>query len=160
MYKENKGVTLISVMIVVIVMLMLIGIGLSTGTDLIRDTKLKAGATTMLLISAKVNSIAENYNFNQDNELLGTKLEVGSNDLNSFGVISKGAEQDDMWYMWRYDELYSCGIETNLVEQGKEDTCFIVNYYSGEVIYSLGFEYLNQYKRLYSLSEIEKVMGK
>ena len=61
--KENKGVTLTSLVITIIVLLIIAGISVYSGTDIIKRAKLEELKTNMLLIETKAKECVENANF-------------------------------------------------------------------------------------------------
>ena len=61
--KENRGVTLLALVITIVVMLIIAGIAVYTGTDTIKKAKLEELKTNMLLIEAKAKGLVEEVNF-------------------------------------------------------------------------------------------------
>ena len=61
--KENKGITLIILVITIIVLLILAGVTINAGTESIKKAKLETLRTNMLLIKAKSKEICEEANF-------------------------------------------------------------------------------------------------
>lgn len=68
--KENKGITLISLMITIIVLLIIASISVYSVKEIIKKAKLEELKTNMLLIKAKTRECVENANFK-----LGTKID-------------------------------------------------------------------------------------
>ena len=60
---NNKGVTLISLVITIIVLLIIAGISINSGKDIIKKAKLEELKTNMLLIEAKAKEYVEEANF-------------------------------------------------------------------------------------------------
>ena len=63
MLKENKGITLVALVITIVVMIIIAGIAVYTGTDTIKKAKLEELKTNMLLIEAKAKGLVEEVNF-------------------------------------------------------------------------------------------------
>ena len=61
--KENRGVTLLALVITIVVMIIIAGIAVYTGTDMIKKAKLEELKTNMLLIEAKAKGLVEEVNF-------------------------------------------------------------------------------------------------
>lgn len=75
MIKNNKGITIVSLVIVIIVLIIIAGVSIGVGGNVIKSAKLQSINTNMLLIQAKAKVIAEESNFNKDESLLkGQKI--------------------------------------------------------------------------------------
>ena len=61
--RENKGVTLIALMITIVILLIIAGIAIYSGKDIIRRADLEALRTNMLLVEAKASGLVEEANF-------------------------------------------------------------------------------------------------
>lgn len=61
--KENRGVTLLALVITIVVMIIIAGIAVYTGTDTIKKAQLEELKTNMLLIEAKAKGLVEEVNF-------------------------------------------------------------------------------------------------
>ena len=68
--KENKGITMVTLIITIIVLLIIAGISIGTGNKVIKSSELENVKTNMLLIKAKGKEYVENANFK-----LGTNLD-------------------------------------------------------------------------------------
>jgi len=141
MFKNNKGITIVSLVVMIIVILILLAVGLTTGLELLRDTKMKRSITTMLLINSVASGIKESYDFDESNELVGTLVDAGSEDLNISGIVDRTD-----WYKWGIDELEEYGIRTDMVTL-KNEAYFLVKYgvepddpYVIDIVYSQGVE--------------------
>lgn len=73
--KENKGITLMTLVITIIVLLILAGISLNEGTSLIKKAKVENIMTNMITIKAKAKVIAEEVNAQVWNLAESDKLE-------------------------------------------------------------------------------------
>ena len=99
--KQDKGITLVALVITVIILAILAGISMNIGLDLINTTKLETLKTNMLLIQAKAKEYVEEANFK-----LGTNTEISDDVKNEL----KGTEQNNK------DEianLYNINIDNN-----------------------------------------------
>lgn len=136
MLRKNNGVTLVLLVIMVIIMLILLGVTINTSTDLIKDSRLKKYITTMQLVQAKAASIYENYTFSGEDEdvLAGLPATLGEIKL---GIPTYNPDSEsDLWYKWNSSTASEQKIETDLLDDG---AYFLVNYTTGDVIYSKGF---------------------
>ena len=61
--KENRGVTLLALVITIVVMLIIASIAVYTGTGTIKQAQLEELKTNMLLIEAKAKGLVEEVNF-------------------------------------------------------------------------------------------------
>ena len=61
--KENRGVTLIALMVTIIILLIIAGIAIYNGRESIQRANLEALRTNMLLIEAKARGLVEEANF-------------------------------------------------------------------------------------------------
>ena len=68
--KENKGITMVTLVITIIVLLIIAGVSIGTGNKVIKTSELENVKTNMLLIKAKGKQYVENANFK-----LGTNFE-------------------------------------------------------------------------------------
>lgn len=60
--KENRGITIIALVIMIIVITILAGISITQGTDLIKTSKVETFVTNMITIRAKAKVYAEEVN--------------------------------------------------------------------------------------------------
>ena len=61
--RENKGITLVALIITIIVLIIIASIGVYGGKETIRKANLEALRTNMLLIEAKAKGVVEKANF-------------------------------------------------------------------------------------------------
>ena len=114
--------------------MILAGVTVTTSDLLIKDTKAKSVVSNMYLVKGKAETLYEEYSFSETGTLPGTKVDVSS--LSSYGVTASGnTEEDDAWYRWNKAVLESNGLEPGMLGGTAE---FIVNYATGEVIYTAG----------------------
>lgn len=136
MIKNNRGVTLSALVITIIVILILAGVTITTSDFLIKDTKSKTIISNMYLIKGKVESIYEDYEFSKTTTLPGTNESASS--LSAYGVTySAVTEENDTWYRWNSATIKSLGFDENMLTGNAE---YIVNYATGEVIYTKGID--------------------
>lgn len=127
--------------IVVILVLMVIGAVKFIKNDYRNYTK-EDIKTDMLQVRAKARLEFEKYHVNNENGLIGEKI-----DNAEYGISEEGN-----FFKWTKDTLSKLGLSENLL---KDDEYYIVNYDTEEVIYSAGVVWEDG-NTLFRLSEIEK----
>ena len=60
--KENKGITMVVLVITIVVLLILAGISIGTGNNIIKASQLENLKTNMLLVKVKAKEYIENAN--------------------------------------------------------------------------------------------------
>lgn len=165
MFKNNKGVTLAILIITIIVVLILASITISSTDTVLTRTRLQNAAANMKLIQAKVESMNEEYEFNAtpSEDYVGIKVEDDGY-LNMYGVTIL---PDDKWYVWDREVLEQLGFEKDMLKEvspeqqvtpkEKEREKYVVNYSTGEVIFTTGVEDEND-ERVYTINQITDTM--
>lgn len=159
MLKNNKAVTMIVLVVTVIVILILGGTTVITSDALIKKTKKKTIITNMYLVKSEVETIYEEYQFNGDiNTLEGTKLVEKVEEILSIYGAKK--EEGDLWYSWDRDTLSELGLDPEMLPEKESDGdseeskhYYIVNYTTGEIIYTPGFKDITG-NRMYTLTKM------
>jgi len=148
MRKNERGITMVSLVITMVVLGIITGITIFTGMGIIKQVELQTINTNMMLIQAKVKTIAEQAKFNKDtNNYLGDLVsEISGNDdideLIEVGVI----EDSSKCYLISQSDLNNMGLNQVDIAEG-----YVVNYETEEIIYVKGFE--NDGNTYYKLSE-------
>lgn len=152
MKKEEKvkGITIVALTITVIVLIILASIGIYTGTEIIKQANLQNINTNMMLIQAKTKTISEQAKFNKDtSNYKGTKVtEVTGNKEVEKLLSENKIEDSENCYLLSQNDLNEMGLE-----KVNEDSGYIVNYETNEIIYVKGFEAKD--KTYYKLSEMK-----
>lgn len=143
--KEEKGVTMVILTITIIVVIILVGVSVYVGADIIERAKLQSLSTDMLLIQAKVKTIGEKADFENNNELL-----VGATP--SQEILTKlGLIASDKIRILSKENLKNMGLQ-----KVEENNSFVVDYDDSEIYYTEGYEDKNG-NVYYCLSEINKI---
>lgn len=176
--KENKGITMVTLVITIIVLLILAGISIGTGNKVIKSSELENVKTNMLLIKVKGKEYVENANFklgtNFENatdketrmttakgELKGTEI-VDSNEFNGNIGITEDQFQEEkanlsFYYRLSTQDLTDMGL-TN-VKSDEKNGWYIIKYdiknVQVEIYNEKGFE--DEGTIYYSLSDIENL---
>ena len=125
MLKENKGVTLVALIVTVIVLLILSGIGMYYGIDSIKTANNNALKSEVIMVQHAVLERYSQYKLTRNNEILvGTPANSEAASLASqMEVTLKGGT----YYKLNSNDLNNLGITNST------DT-YIVNYETGEVL--------------------------
>ena len=143
--KSNKGITLAVLAITIIVLAIIGTVTLNISVGIIKEKNLKSIVTNMLLIQARVNIIKEKNTVSAtENPLIGEQADAS---------LVSSYNQDGIWYKWSNSELEDEGINVKL----KDGIYYLVNYETGEVIYSKGYKSGDViYYTLTELKELDK----
>lgn len=148
--KNNKGITLSALVITIVILIIITSVTLYTGSNIIKQVDLQNVNTDMMLIKAKVKTIAEQAKFNKDNSnYKGTPLSNVLNNKKIDKLVDEGIVEDiTKYYLLSKDDLNSMGLEKINIADG-----YVVNYENEEIIYVRGFE--NEGKIYYKLSDMK-----
>ena len=138
MKSNEKGITLVTLVITMIVLVILASVTIYTGSNIIKQAQLQTINTNIMLIQAKVKTISEQAKFNKNTSGYQGYVvtDVTGNEkiqkLVSDGVIDDASKYYVLWQ----EHLNDMGLEKVDVEDG-----YVVNYDTEVVIYVKGFEY-------------------
>ncbi len=173
--RENKGVTMLVLVITIIILLIIAGISLSTGGTVIKRSKLENLKTNMLLIKVKAKQYVENANFKlgtnpteeqkvarieeAKKEFVGEQILDNSIFQGNINKTQKEIEQDSTNYIYYYklstQNLVDMGLSN--VNSDDKNGWYIVRYniinMEIEIYNTKGFE--NEDNTYYSLSQIQ-----
>ena len=113
---NQKGITIVSLVITIIILLIIGGATVYIGTSVIKQATLQTVNTNMMLIQAKTKTIAEQakFNNNQDN-YKGTVLSEVSGNKKIDEMINVGIIDDaSKFYLLSKYDLISMGRRNNL----------------------------------------------
>lgn len=158
MLKNNKGITLTILVVTILVILILASITITSADTVLTKTRIQNATTNMKLLNSKIVALYEQYDFNltPESSYIGTKCEH-PDELNVYGVI---VSEDDKWYIINRNDLPSLGFDIELLKEVTDDPTkipelqqekYIVNYVSGEIIYTTGVQDENN-ERIYTLT--------
>ena len=172
--KENKGITMVALVIIIILLLILVGVTTGTGANLIKQTKLENLKTNMLLIKVKAKEYVENANFNlgttfekltdeteKNNRIQKAREELKGEDvtstISSYNININDSSENVYYYKLDTQTLLNIGL-SNLKSDEKEGW-YIIRYdivnAEVEVYNSKGFESNNT--KYYSLSDLQNI---
>ncbi len=170
--KQNKGITMVALVLTVIILLILAGISIGTGNKTIKQSELENIKTNMLLIKVKAKEIAENATHNlgtlfssiTDENEKAQRLQQTKNQLigeiidniNEFNILTE-QENNELEFFGKLstENLDDMGL-TN-VKSDKRNGWYIVKYdlknIQVEIYHTKGFKVED--KTYYSLTEIQ-----
>ena len=177
--KENKGITMVTLIITIIVLLIIAGISIGTGNKVIKSSELENVKTNMLLIKAKGKEYVENANFKLgtnfkdstdiDNRIKTAKAELKKGDdeemtnneilEQNIGITQDNIKNNDYTYYYKLsnDDLTDMGLSN--VKSDKKNGWYIIKYdlenVEVEVYNTLGYE--RDGNRYYSLTELQNL---
>ena len=158
--KDNRGITLIALIVTIVILLILTGVTITAGTESIKKAKLETLRTNMLLISAKGKEYCEEANFRAgtNNEVdKGTEYLLNDKQLKQVSSIPNSSETYD--FIAELDETELKRIGLNEVANSKDIGTFYIGFKiidnKVEVYNSKGFSTKNGTK--YSLTQIEAI---
>lgn len=134
--KNEKGITIIALIITIILMLILVGVTVKVGTKEISKAKLEDIKTEMISIKTRAKIVKDKYDFKDIDNLVGTKLSEAT-DYNT-GAIDIPDESKENCYIWTQEDLNSQELSSIKVDKDK----FFVVYYGDdiEIYYSKGVD--------------------
>ena len=139
--KNQKGITLVVLVITIIVMLILVVVGVKFGGDAVKKAGLEDIKTDMLTIKTKAKIVAEQYNFKDIDNLVGTQItdeEAGKLGLTNSDKILK----------WSSSDLTSQNLTTI------EGDIYVVSY-DLDNPNNCEIYYLEGYEGMYSLTQLQ-----
>lgn len=143
--KNEKGITIIALIITIIIMLILVGVTVKVGTKEISKAKLEDIKTEMISIKTRAKIVKDKYDFKDVDNLVGTKL-LEATDYNTEAIIIPNESKENC-YIWTQEDLNSQELSSIKVDEDK----FYVVYYGDdiEIYYSKGVD------GKYSLTELQ-----
>lgn len=179
--RENRGVTMVVLIIAIVVLLIIAGISVGSGSKIVKKSELENIKTNMLLIEVKAKEYVENANFNigtafdkvtdetektnrinkAKEQLKGTEV-TDANEFNgNIGITETQIQEDNsnliFYYKLTTEELKNIGLSN--VESNEKKGWYIIKYdvknVEVEVYNTVGFE--NEEQIYYSLTDLEKL---
>ena len=158
MKKNNRGITLITLVLTIIVIFILASIAIPTGSDLIIKTRVNRYISIMYLMKIEAEKIYENYEFDSESSYFtvnSTASEIV--DLNGIMNLLSSEEKSlvissGTWYKWNKNTLDYLNIDSSNIIKNEDDEFFCVNYETGEVLYNNGIIINNNQDIRYTLT--------
>ena len=141
---EQKGITIIELLITVIIMLILLGVGSHFGREAIDKAVLEDIKTDMISIKTRAKIIVEQYNFSDIENLVGSQLT--NTEIQQLGLSE---EDSTNIRKWSSEDLKSQNLSK--IEGNK-----YVVFYDLENPNNCEIYYLEGYNGKYSLTELQE----
>ncbi len=177
--REDRGITITTLVITIIVLLIIAGISAGTGNKVIKSSELENVKTNMLLIKAKGKEYVENANFklgtnfenSEDKEKRiktakaelkkGEDEEMTNNEIleQNIGITKDNIKNNEYTYYYKLsnDDLTNMGLSN--VKSDDKNGWYIIKFdiknVEVEVYNTLGFE--RDGKKYYSLNELQNL---
>ncbi len=176
--KQNKGITMVALVITIVVLLIIVGISIGTGSNVIKASQLENLKTNMLLIKVKAKEHVENANFqlgtnfetadNKETRIANAKEELKGEELKDSSIFDNGINinqdkltSDNSNYIYYYklstNDLSDMGLSK--VDSDDKNGWYIIKYdiknLETEIYNTLGFE--NNGEKYYSLTEMQNI---
>lgn len=166
--ENNKGITMVALILTIIVMAILAGITINTGSKVIKDAELQDVVTNMLLIQAKVKIGIEEGNFKTAN--LNSEDENEKEKIKDTYLLGKIAETQQYseyireelrgkkWRLISDDDLKNMGLN-ELANVNGEENYYLYTYdeidgdFEIEIVYTGGYKHSDG-KIYYVLSDL------
>ena len=161
--KNNKGITLMALVITIIIILILASITVNQGYGLIKEAKIQNLETNLLAIRAKAKEYGENVdakNWAEEDETeKQNKNEeefINTYKLNLFDASGKAWDDPEYTYYSLDKESFDNMDLSEIYDDNDEE--YIIGYKTSdlseiEIIYAEGIEYND--KTIYSLTELQ-----
>lgn len=173
--REDRGITITTLVITIIVLLIIAGISAGTGNKVIKSSELENVKTNMLLIKAKGKEYVENANFklgtkfdnltdaeDKDNRITAAKKELKEGKeitdkdiLKNIGI--ENIEAYTYYYKLSNDDLTDMGLSN--VKSDEKNGWYIIKYdlknVEVEVYNTLGYE--RDGNKYFSLTELQNL---
>ena len=176
--KENKGVTMISLVVIIALLTIIAGISIGQGSKVIKSSQLENLKTNMLLIKVKAKEYVENANFklgtnfesatDKETRITNAKAELKGEEITDSSIFSSGMNinqetitNDNANYIYYY-KLNTTNLEdmgVSKVESDASNGWYIIKYdvknMEVEIYNTKGFEMDGT--KYYSLTELQSV---
>lgn len=176
--KENKGITMVTLIITIIVLLILAGISVGTGNRVIKSSELENLKTNMLLIKAKGKEYVENANFklgtnfenatDKETRIATAKEELKGEEITDSNIFDENmditqetitSDNENYIYYYKLDQNNLTHMGLSNVKSDEKNGWYIIKYdlknVEVEVYNTSGFE--RDGNRYFSLTELQNL---
>ena len=176
--KDNKGVTIVALIITIVLILIIVGISVRQGNNVIKLSQFENLKTNMLLIKVKAKEYIENANFklgtnfesatNKEERIANAKSELKGEEITDSSRVSSGMNisqekltSDNVNYIYYFrlnkDNLNNMGISK--VESDDSNGWYIIKYdiknLDVEIYNTKGYDYDG--RLYYSLTDLQNL---
>ena len=146
--RNNKGITIIALIITIVLTLILLSVVIKFGTNEIDRAKIEDLKSTMLLIKGRAQVSKEKTNFEKDYSENGV---IQTYDLSSIQSELNALADKSQLYIWEQTALNNNGIDYEITS----DDFFVIDYNNMEVYSSIGYSF--EGRTYYSLSQLQEL---
>ena len=168
--KNNKGITLVALVVTILVMLVIVGISITGGSDVLQKTKITEYIGFMKLVKARADVFLEDEIFESGEGLSSDSI----SDSDITGIINNKSYNDSRYIkkIWGGEEIAAQGIDSSILNPGNDDEFgtlgtddkeeyFVIifdknTYETVDIIYSTGCYYNGD--KYYTLVEMEELI--
>lgn len=141
--REEKGITLVALVITVILMMILVGVTAHFSTDAIKKANLEDIKTDMISIKTRAKIVAEQYNFKDIENLVGSA--ITNTEAQKLGLTNS-----DKILKWSSEDLKNQNLSS--IDGNKYVVSYDVDDPNNCEIY-----YLEGYEGKYSLTDLQNL---
>lgn len=151
--KQTKGITIVALIITIIIMLILATVSIEYGKGEIQRAKLEDIKTTMLLIKGRAQIVADKESFGEsyDNTGMVKLADASGYDLSLLQPTLNELADTSNLYIWEQTAMDNNNIDVEITTKD----FFVIDYFTGEVYYSLGYTY--EENTYYSLTQMQNI---
>ncbi|MGN1301908.1 MAG: hypothetical protein ACI4U9_05265 [Clostridia bacterium] len=151
--KQTKGITIVALIITIIIMLILASVTIQFGVGEVQRAKLEDIKTTMLLIKGRAQIVADKEEFGEsyDNTGMIKVADASGYDLSLLQPTLNELEDTSNLYIWEQTAMDNNNIDVEITTKD----FFVIDYFTGEVYYSLGYTY--EGNTYYSLTQMQNI---
>ena len=168
--KNNKGITLVALIVTLLVMLVIVGISITGGSDVLQKTKITEYIGFMKLVKARADVVFEDEIF--ENGAGISSDSISDSDIGQ--IIIDKSYNGYIKKIWSGKELAAQGIDSSILNPGNDkkylgtlgidenEEYFVIifdknTYETVDVIYSTGCHYNGD--KYYTLVEMEEIIN-
>ena len=163
--RENKGITMVALVITIMILLVLAGITLRFGQNTIRAANLENLKTNMLLIKAKAKEDVEMANFHYKDEVTRDVTDylkgviIPNEELGNY-IEGLSNNEDTVVYTKLYENYLNDDLGLKNIKSNDKDGYYLIKYDIQNVLVEIyntrGFKDSNDEIK-YSLTDIEQI---
>lgn len=153
--KNNKGITIIALIITIVITLILATIVIEYGTEEIDKAKIEDLKATMLLIKGRAQIAVDKDEFGEEYDKTGmlAYAEAADYTSNIQSNLATMLTDTSNLYIWAQEAMDSNNINVKITNED----FYIIDYTTLEIYYSLGYEVKGTtYYSLTQLQELDK----
>ena len=144
--KNEKGITLVALVITIVLMLILVVVGIEYGGSAIQRATLEDIKTDMISIKTRAKIVAEQYNFKDIESLVGS--EITAEEASKIDLTEQWQENSDKILKWSSEDLASQNLRA--IQGDKYIVSYDLDNPNNCEVY-----YLEGYENMHSLTQLQ-----